>query len=118
MTDLPAGRDLDFYVATRVLGMPSGVGDVTVVGDGYLLDESYSQLPHYSTDIAAAWMVVEGLSKRFWPEVGRMDNGTWYCEIVGRGDTPAQVSNGPIAHEIAETAPLAICRAALKAVGV
>ena len=69
---------------------------------------------HYSTDIAAAWEVVEKLPHKFWPEVGRMDDGRWYCEIVGRGDTARQVSKSPIAREIADTAPLAICLAALK----
>lgn len=79
-----------------------------------VLEYDYSYIGfHPSTDISVAWLVVEKMPSDWWPEIGRMDDGTWYCEIVGRGDTPADVSDGPLARELADTAPLAICRAAL-----
>ena len=65
----------------------------------------------WSTDIYYAWQVLEQLPPRSWPEVGRMNDGRWYCEIVGRGDTPIQVSTKPLARCIAATAPRAICLA-------
>jgi hypothetical protein len=70
----------------------------------------------YSTDIAAAWEVLDKLGPEWWPEVGRMLGGKeWYCEICRGGPTPADV--GPPFRVVAPTAPLAICLAALKAVG-
>lgn len=107
---LPAGREMDALI------------------EEYVMHEHYCNCPPvedcavhswaspWSTDIYYAWQVVEKLPRTFWPEVRRMDNGTWCCEIVGRGDTPVQVSPEPLALCFADTAPLAICRAALKAV--
>lgn len=67
-----------------------------------------------STDMNCALMVMERLPTDLWPEVGRMDDGRWYCEIVGRGDTPPEVSPGPLAKVVSDTAPLAVCLAVLQ----
>lgn len=74
---------------------PEGHGD----GDYYSPDESWSP----STDIRAAWEVVEKL-----PGFGmtHMRDGSWHVAFGG-GAFPAS----------ADTAPLAICRAALAAIG-
>ena len=74
---------------------------------------SCSPPPEYSADITAAWEVLNRLPLDLWPEVGRMNTGSWYCEIVQGAPWPTGV--GYLAREVAETAPLAICRAALKA---
>ena len=61
---------------------------------------------NYSTDIAAAWQVVEKMSKLYHVEIENFDNGY--------GVTLDDYSQTWEAH--ADTAPLAICRAALLAV--
>ena len=62
---------------------------------------------HFSTDIAAAWLVVEKLKDEFGEiEITVWGGGWGECTQVNIGDLP-QVE--------ADTAPLAICRAALKA---
>lgn len=70
----------------------------------------------YSTHIAYAWTLLERLGLEWWPEVGRMDDGSWYCEICRRGDEPRDV--GPPIRCVAPTAPEAICLAVLKVKGV
>lgn len=71
-------------------------------------------IPHYSTNIAAAWLVVENLNKREWRvEIAHTVNS-------GVDVVIAKWEEGHFGGEFAEwaeTAPLAICRAALKAVG-
>lgn len=71
---------------------------------------------HYSTDIAAAWAVVEAVERRgLWIEVG-LCNGEHgpqkraWCNVGEYGLLGAYV-----AEVYADTAPLAICRAAYKA---
>jgi len=60
----------------------------------------------YSADMRAAWTVVETLGGRF--HMFRMTAGGYACEFDPHGHFRS------VAHE--ETAPLAICRAALLAV--
>jgi ABA sandwich protein len=92
-----AGRNLDCLVAEKVMqkscmcvegGMPAVA---CPIHDG----------PHYSTDIAAAWSVVEKLAK---PLKVVWTGKVWVCEIFGE----------PYSEE-AGTAPLAICRAVITA---
>ena len=140
-TDLAAGRELDALVAEHVMsdvawdvmieGCSRGgracrtraeaatyrdalekfytVGDIVLHGD----------VPHYSTEIAAAWLVVENWRARgesfqldslgfSWPdekEQGRV----WRCMFAWGDKFNTAVDEAP-------TAPLAICRAALAAV--
>lgn len=72
----------------------------------------YYDEPHYSTNIAAAWLVVEKLRKTWAIELHSRE-GVWNC-LVEEGD---EVTAHYIATKEAETAPLAICLAALAAVG-
>ena len=73
----------------------------------------YWVIPRYSTDIAAAWEVVEKLVALGFVTVhlsqGIKEPG-WYASFFG---DPATDGKGGYAR--ADTAPLAICRAALKA---
>jgi len=77
--------------------------------------ELWNEQPRYSSDIAAAWQVVEGF-KNFEPDRGG-DSG-FRVELHASG---AFAAIG-VYHELtivgasAQTAPLAICRAALKAI--
>lgn len=107
----PADRCLDALVAERVMGIVSNVGVV-----GWMLDSrGYTvRVPEYSTDIAAAWQVVEKLDFT----IVKVDEG-W---MVGKLDINAFTNDSGVVYGciydpgLAETAPLAICRAALLAV--
>jgi len=118
---LPAGRELDALVAERVMGW-SNISRGADGDDAYGWNASLSghvpphgriQIPKYSTNIAAAWEVVEKRLSTdghfaFWPSVAGFSVAyhgirTWDSE--------------PVWEVWAETAPLAICRAALRAVG-
>ena len=143
-SDLPAGRELDALVAEKVMGwkrrriVECYPGMVGVPLDDPRLDDYWWTSDNRptneiardegggavgecnecgkvygagspSTDIAAAWTVVEKLRGcDQWPEIGATGR-SWYCEFEGEP--------GVIVEGFGDTAPLAICRAALKAVG-
>jgi len=98
------GRELDALIAERVMGgrkiddpgKPFGLGGA----------------PHYSTDIAAAWEVVERLCE-LWPETTISHDkpiNEWFVSSEPEiGPTTVGASG--------DTAPHAIALAALKAVG-
>jgi hypothetical protein len=76
-------------------------------------------IPPYSTDIAAAWEVFESMTQRgFIPAIAQCTSG-WACDFWK--ETEAAGPNGRVdyIHEFRtygqDSAPLAICRAALKA---
>jgi len=69
-------------------------------------------VPFYSADLAAAWLIVEKLRADWCGDVRisvSVEVETWACDIV------ALTGHGRLALMRADTAPLAICRAALKA---
>lgn len=131
MADLPAGRELDALVAEKVFGKvfpPNGryldePGHLRyaggVPGFNHLVNDV---LPKYSTDIAAAWEVVERLTAEWgwWDmefgwrtisEVERNEKGwtNWCITLLGPDDdVEVFFKAGSAAH--------AICLAALKAV--
>ncbi len=102
------GRELDALIAKKVMG----IKDVQMtVGFGPVYDFTGAQgmprkvVPNYSTDIRAAWELVKKLAP-----------SGYMVQIVQRGtnDYWVSVKDGEIIF--AETAPHAICLAALKAV--
>lgn len=120
---LEAGRKLDAIVAERVLGVRVGF-EVGVSLFSYTAN-GFEGVAPYSTDIEAAWQVVDELDKRDyyfamsrdWVMVGGVPTGERgyharfhpYMEVAYGEDENATSA-------WAETAPLAICRAALRAV--
>lgn len=126
--NLPPGRELDALVAEKVMGRQVTWEDSQEDDDQddcYFLDENgnYSWsacVPRYSTDIAAAWQVVEKLDllgvrlvpgHESYGEVSfslgrRSDNGLW---VLGDDRSLEPGVEG-------ESAPHAICLAALKVV--
>ena len=92
---MEAGRELDALIAEKVMD------DMLA---GIRLDGSpmFDDIPHYSTQIANAWLVVEKL--RLFVQPSALG---WHSGL--RGDIQEN-------HRHANTAPLAICLAALKAV--
>jgi hypothetical protein len=78
------------------------------------------EVPHYSTDIAAAWQVVRKIQQDFFINLicGR-NEGRKNGRIGYNCDIGYYENNGaPEWYSDSQTAPLAICRAALKAMGV
>ncbi len=125
---MAAGEELDKLVAENVFGWrwvensrkAKGFACTGLAGDICATEEQFKKwdkdnskdkgwvnptIPSYSTDLAAAWKVVERFTRysiEKWPE------GIVCCVQFGEGDF--------IKSAIADTAPLAICRVALKAV--
>ena len=123
--EMNAGRELDALIAEKVMGL-AGVRD----GKSWLYGDNWTYhkkgvlclVPHYSTQIADAWQVAE----KMWPLVQGGGYGT-YRVLLNRRDGDNKYvcefaidpDGGWSTHARAEapTAPLAICLAALKAVG-
>lgn len=124
---MEAGRELDALVAEKVMGWRwisyNNNGFILVPPDQhsrmkpeYVFQDKagsreHAGLPRYSTDIAAAWEVVEKLHEIPGYEIIDIRLcSIGYAILAPMGNHMKSVST-------AETAPLAICLAALKAVG-
>jgi len=122
-----AGREMDARVAEKVMGWESVTDELEIAkregvpecvdsqrwhrkqvwfnGNEKMACEECGTLPDYSTSIAAAWEVVEKFEAM---QLFRYTTGRYI----------ACLADGNSLHEgEADTAPLAICKAALKAVG-
>lgn len=95
---MEAGQDLDFLISEKVLNLSVDEWNTRF----------FRNQTHYSTDIAAAWQVVV-LRGQHW-QVTR--NGPKYNVILSWYTETGRIR----VHAKAESAPLAICRAALLAV--
>jgi hypothetical protein len=114
--ELVAGRELDELIAEKVMDIvvlhnPGVVAPDPVSGPpllAYKVDPwTIKVLPHYSTDIAAAWQVVTIATEfELW---FNPDQQHWGGYIAFGDDEFGRVTD-------CDTAPLAICRAALAAV--
>lgn len=133
---LEAGREVDELIAKNVMDctvqrrglniqckcLPPTPGHRAIETCRHMGEPSDS-INYYSTDIGAAWEVIEKICKpiepfiegQFWLDglgftCKGHDEGRWRCMITTeRKEQRVEVSAD------AETAPLAICRAALKA---
>jgi len=113
-----ADRELDALVAEKVMGFEVGIYESYrgITGISYVCKDKYPSgefdLPNYSTDIKAAWEVVEKFSDESF-ELDHFCDGVWTCKfrwVDDEGESEAEAK--------AKTAPRAICLAALKAMGV
>lgn len=135
-----AGNQMDAAVAKAVMGLVlftatpdqkailngCRVGGPYTVGGQRLPDKTYvdtgerhawgpivNEIPHYSTDIAAAWQVVEHLMRQDYRYVLRGNfegNGLHWCGF----DEEGWADLNPLWQSpLCESLPLAICRAAL-----
>lgn len=136
---MEAGREMDALVAEKVFGFPKWEPFIRSVIphepcgtslDGCPYDKSNHfkyfnetklkeerNIKHpkpYSISISAAWEVVEEMWQRgWWSQVGHQCiDGTWEAEFMPGSD---KLGNQSFCA-LAPAAPLAICRAALKAV--
>lgn len=135
---MKAGRELDALVAEKVMGwiktdeskydeegiemtvMESPQGAMAqAFGWGFEcdFDDFGPSLPRFSSDVSAAWEVIEHFSETHRGSVVRWfgKNGERYAASFW---PLMETDVVPRDHIPAETAPLAICLAALKAVGV
>lgn len=119
------GRKLDALVAEKVMGLhlyrvENGPHQGTLMYGPPNERSSWFSLPYYSTNIAAAWEVMAKFPHALVP----LSDGKWWCRSesglgysVGKQnrwfECLLNVANG----SIAETAPHAICLAALEAIG-
>jgi hypothetical protein len=119
MTLLPqeqqAGRALDALVAQEVMGWDvrsDGRGEYRVARkrnkSGNARGIQLEQLPHYSSNMIGAWLVVEKVSALVSLEV------IFALYLHERGEWEADFGMERVG--LGETAPLAICRAALLAI--
>lgn len=121
MSELQAGRELDAMIAEKVMGWapvlhygergtgywaPSGCeSDGAWVTDG--------DVPFYSADMAAAWEVVEEMARRGWKvDVQSRCPPRWAVHVNFALPITGRV------FERSDSAPHAICLAALKALEV
>ena len=118
--DMPAGPALDALVAEKVMefwwfsdsrGFRMLIEPITELENVcYTTGQGpFQRVPHYSTDIAAAWLVVE-----------KMRDKGWYWAVYYFTTIEAAFTYAGLGSKAAQAdiAPLAICRAALLAVGV
>jgi len=108
MNETKAGRELDRAIAEKVMGrkVTWDAPDVLLPGP------PDNDAPNYSTSIDAAWEVVEKLRPEF-DVVLECVTSEFNCHI----NKPGRVGTPDHNHVRADTAPMAICLAALKAVG-
>lgn len=112
---MKAGRELDALVAEKVMGWKlSNATDGTEYWDnGKFCGGIWPKEWNPSTNIADAWNVVEKMkSKDYLFSLKNIVKGTFTFSLTDWG------GNCSTYAAEAETAPLAICLAALKAVGV
>ena len=121
---MKAGRELDALIAEKVMGLIAYKVQLTAPPPRVrTIDELQrvgSPLSHYSTDIAAAWEVVQKLGRwrgfDFMLVMPDLEQ-TFHLHTYEAGWYEA-TNDGPERRVVgdADTAPLAICLAALKAV--
>lgn len=122
------GRELDALVAEKVMGWKFTGGfstDPELGSDRWATDSNgherfYQDVPYYSTDIAAAWEVVEILSDRFDFRVHTRAGYTGKWVAFGYNPQKSkEMQEGDFQYGVFKSSlPHAICLAALKTVGV
>ena len=120
---MEAGREMDVLIAENVMGYSKMLAPTSFRLNNYLVDagelvyvapngDTFAtfDIPSYSSDISAAWEVVEKMRIAIVPLVG----GGWAAEPDSDFDLELSWFERPVCDwATAPTAPLAICRAAL-----
>jgi hypothetical protein len=118
---MKAGRELDALVAEKVMGLTDikrGAVFDLVACEGS--ERPHYQVPHYSTSIEDAWLVVTKIaSRRQMQMLVRNDSANAVTQVhfyegLPGGERGASAVEG---HTI-YAAPLAICRAALRTIAM
>lgn len=109
---LPAGRELDAIVAEKVMGWCRG--SEASSGEWQRHDGMLAELPKFSTDIAAAWQVVEKLRPDdIFLTISALPDGDYECAAQNEIGETLKLADSACVK--AGSAPLVICRAALLA---
>lgn len=121
--ELEPGREIDCLIAEKIMGWKviegSYINSVYIVGD-----DDYKEIGscNFSTDISAAWEVVEKMKELHYDtaELYRFTDNKWLVKFVCSYG-PCPYHNNPEntwhgSSVTAQTAPEAICKAALLAV--
>lgn len=117
------GRELDALVAEKIfrqqvvdiMGQVAIQHRITTPFEYIITPEGIKPTPPYSTDIAAAWEVVEKLKLSI---VYNRDMGTWLAGILDAFVANQIVDGWMDVSATSKTAPHAICLSALQASGV
>lgn len=129
--EMPAGIELDILVAealgyTRITPLTTKVmkdsdpvfmvvsGGSSIGNDRVYIRQSTGEFTYFvpSIDIATAWEVVAQITAAFFLEHPFTVGQSWYVRFENRGDGTWQ--DEIAVRAVGSTAPLAICRAALK----
>lgn len=117
--NMPAGRDMDKLIAEKVFGWDDfWCNDRQLMGyppceQVSIMEAERHPVPYYSTDIAATWEVVEKVASLGCGYMVEDAEEGHICTFFKGFKFPRRIDE----YEAeADTAPLAICRAALKAV--
>lgn len=127
------GRDLDKLIAEKVMGwteieevkhlhlsVPQIVGiKPNELPSPYTGHRQKYSVPEFSTDIGAAWEVVNEMTNRNYFFL--VSNSAISGGLIKLGENKIFASfgrkNEPVEHTVGESAPHAICLAALKSIG-
>lgn len=105
------GTEMDFWIAQKVMGEEHSCDNCGELGKcGCLIVGIGSGVPHYSTTWEGAGKVVEKLNGRF--DLNKNSSQEWSCTVWTEGFKRKGEVYG------IDTAPHAICTAALISVGV
>lgn len=123
MTDLPPGYELDVLIAEKIMGWRilshwDCEGTIKHLVDENQCEVRPPEIKPYSTSIAAAWEVVEKLNKWKFTLTWQFFFGGGGSELKAYATAifdPVLTSRREDLFVKAETAPHAICLAALKA---
>ena len=115
---MPAGREMDALIFEYVFGFEKGTFPVHAPMKSKIGDYMVRPIQEYSSDISAAWEVAETLSDKFDFAIVNNQNFGKYPDLhYGfRLQAIGEDSHIKTIFALGETAPLAICRAALLAV--
>jgi len=107
-------REIDRLIAERVMGWTN----LSMIGNRFGTTpegKTHRIVPQYSTDVSAAWEVVEKLRQS-----GYQGGINWAISELGYECAFVEALHSPDERQTsrAETAPLAICLAALKVIGM
>ena len=111
--------ELDLLIAEKVMGltvMPGSEEGKTVgdyIGPLYFSNNRWKPLDHYSTDISAAWEVVEKMKEDYMVRLQTNILGDWECYFTAPMESETIHYAG-----ISKSAPHAICLAALRVKGI
>jgi len=113
--EMKAGRELDNLIAEFVMGAIDKDFDEIYTNEWRFKRENGTWFPscHYSTEISAAWEIVEKLKLTVHPTFGGWNVAN--CNASGSGETSWVGITNHQKWVYAETAPEAICKAALLA---